>query len=306
MTLSPILFDRLEPNGWLAKVYQNAVCYHSLPDKLPYVGRFAPSPSGLLHQGSLIAALASYLHARWHGGLWLIRLEDVDRSRCLRAYGDAQIQTLRELGFRFSTPVWQSERYPIYQAQFERLMQKGLVYPCSCTRKMIGDGVYQGTCRKGCAEGLPIRSWRYRVSEFVIDWADENQMCFHESLNETVGDFVLKRVVEKAHHEWTYQFAVVVDDAAQGITHVVRGADLLDSTGRQIALQHSLGYPTPVYNHFPLLVNASGEKLSKSGQAPALDALNGLAALSHAWAFLGGKPLSIKSTEAFWRQVLPE
>ncbi|GHA73345.1 glutamyl-Q tRNA(Asp) synthetase [Formosimonas limnophila] len=230
-------------------------------------------------------------------------MEDVDTTRCKREYGDHQIQTLRQLGFIFDEPVWQSTRDVIYQAEFDRLKRLGAIYPCTCTRRDIGDGIYQGTCRNGHAVNKPIRSWRFRVGDDVINWQDENGTQRQEQLMQSVGDFVVKRVIDEQHHEWTYQFAVVVDDALQQISHIVRGADLIDSTARQIALQRALGYPTLVYSHFPLLTNEQGEKLSKSGQAPTLDMLKGLEALQHAWVFLGGLPIQANYLEAFWAAV---
>jgi len=301
--LNPNLIARLRPNSWLANVCQSIGCERPHSTNNPYIGRFAPSPSGQLHQGSLIAALASYLHAHWNSGTWLVRMEDVDTNRCKREYGDHQIQTLRQLGFVFDEPVWQSARDAIYQAEFDRLHQLGTIYPCTCTRRDIGDGVYQGTCRNGHAADKPIRSWRFRLDDDVIKWHDENGTQHHDQPARSVGDFVIKRLIDENRHEWTYQFAVVIDDADRRITHIVRGADLTDSTARQIALQRALGYPTPVYNHFPLLTNEQGDKLSKSGQAPALDVLEGLAALQHAWRFLGGWPIQVKDVNAFWAAV---
>lgn len=300
----PPLNTKLQPNSWLDCVWNLVAddCSHQL--NRPYVGRFAPSPSGSLHQGSLITALASYLHAHWHGGVWLLRMEDVDSTRCTRACGLEQIQTLSNLGFRFAEPIWQSDRDDIYQNQFNRLQAQGLVYPCTCTRRDIGDGIYRGTCRQGHALNRPIRSWRYRVGNDVIRWVGEYGDSHDERLSEAVGDFVLKRSLDGERHEWTYQFAVVVDDALQGVTHVVRGEDLLGSTARQVALQQALGYATPTYNHVPLLLNELGMKLSKSGQAPALDVLKGLEALQHAWVFLGGERLSVCDIDGFWSAVL--
>ena len=288
----------IEPTTWLASAYLS-----QKPSDNAYVGRFAPSPSGQLHQGSLIAALASYLHAHWHGGVWCVRMEDVDVTRCDRGIGEAQIATLERLGFEFDVPVWQSERSALYQVAFEKLRAAGQVYPCTCTRKDIGTGVYKGLCRAGCATDKPIRSWRFRVDEAPVVWLDGDGRCYEENLAASVGDFALLREND-GQTEWTYQLAVVVDDAAQGVTHVVRGADLLDSAARQIALQRALGYPTPIYSHFPLLVNEDGEKLSKSGQAPALDAMDDLAVLLHAWRFLGGKNLSVANVSEFWAAVL--
>ena len=271
-----------------------------------YIGRFAPSPSGKLHQGSLIAALASYLHARWHGGTWLVRMEDVDTSRCTRVMGEHQLATLRALGFEFNESVmWQTERYPAYRAALEQLLANKLIYPCACTRSQIAQRQselktldYPKTCAHGIGDDVPVQSWRLRADNQRITWQDESGEVF----TQTVDDCALKRGAWMLD-AWTYQMAVVVDDAAQGITHVVRGEDLRESTARQIALQHALGYSTPQYSHAPLLTNAAGEKLSKSEQAPELDLLHGGAALQHAWEFLGGAPMVVTDTHDFWRQI---
>lgn len=309
MPATPIakpLPELLRPDTWLAQAWRHAQQHAGAP----YIGRFAPSPSGKLHQGSLIAALASYLHTHWHGGTWLVRMEDVDQSRCSRALGAHQLQTLRALGFEFAEPVmWQSERFAAYRAAFAQLRSDGRVYPCGCTRTQIAErqvqlGVphYPQTCRHGQATDAPIRSWRFAVNDEVIEWVDESGAISIERLAESVGDFVLRRGAEDAD-DWAYQLAVVVDDAAQGVTHVVRGADLFDSTARQIALQRALGYATPQYSHVPLLTNARGEKLSKSEQAPELDALQPVIALQHAWRFLGGNAFSCDDVADFWAKI---
>ena len=306
-TLPKCLPELIRPDTWLTQAWLHAQRHAGEP----YIGRFAPSPSGKLHQGSLIAALASYLHAYWHGGTWLVRMEDVDQSRCTRATGEHQLATLRALGFQFAEPVmWQSERFAAYRAAFEQLRTQRRIYPCVCTRSQIAErqaelGVphYPQTCRHGISNDAPIRSWRFAVNDEVIEWADESGQISTERLADSVGDFVIRRGTENTD-DWAYQLAVVVDDAAQGVTHVVRGADLFDSTARQIALQRALGYTTPLYSHVPLLTNAHGEKLSKSEQAPELDALNPLAALQHAWRFLGGHTLECRDIQGFWAQIL--
>ena len=299
--------ELIRPDTWLAQAWLHAQRHAGEP----YIGRFAPSPSGKLHQGSLIAALASYLHAHWHGGTWLVRMEDVDPSRCTHATGAHQLATLRALGFQFAELVmWQSERFTAYRAAFERLRLQQRVYPCVCTRSQIAErqavlGVphYPQTCRHGIANDAPIRSWRFVVNDQVIEWMDESGQKTTERLAQTCGDFVIRRGAETTD-DWAYQLAVVVDDAAQGITHVVRGADLFDSTARQIALQRALNYATPQYSHVPLLTNVLGEKLSKSEQAPELDALHPLAALQHAWCFLGGAAFECADVSAFWQCML--
>ncbi len=317
----------IRPDTWLAQAWLSACEFQANPASTstnpPYIGRFAPSPSGKLHQGSLVATLASYLHAQWHGGTWLVRMEDVDTSRCTRALGEHQLATLRALGFEFAEPMlWQTERYPAYRAAFDQLRAQNHIYPCACTRSQIAQrlqalgqnpsiSAYPRTCAQGIAPDAPIQSWRFRAQtsaqtgaqtgekSLEIQWQDESG----RSTVQTVDDFVLKRGAADVD-DWAYQLAVVVDDAAQHISHVVRGADLLDSTARQIALQRALGYPTPQYSHAPLLTNAAGEKLSKSEQAPELDALQGVAALCHAWEFLGGAQLvGVDSTDEFWQKV---
>lgn len=297
----------IRPNTWLAQAWYAAQQYRGSG----YIGRFAPSPSGKLHQGSLIAALASYLHAHWHSGVWLVRMEDVDQSRCTHATGEHQLATLRALGFQFDEPVmWQSERFTTYRTAFAQLRVQQRIYPCACTRRHIAErqaqlglSRYPQTCSHGIAAGAPIRSWRFAVADEVVTWTDESGQSTTEVLAQTSGDFVLRRGAGDTD-DWAYQLAVVVDDAAQGVTHIVRGADLWNSTARQIALQHALGYPTPHYSHVPLLTNAHGEKLSKSEQAPELDALNPLAALQHAWQFLGGVDFDCANVADFWQMAL--
>ena len=299
--------ELIQPNTWLAQAWNAA----QQNDGSPYIGRFAPSPSGKLHQGSLVAALASYLHARWHGGEWLVRMEDVDQSRCRHETGIHQLNTLSALGFQFEEPVWwQTERFPAYRMAFEQLLAQKRVYPCACTRSQIAEqesilniAHYPRTCRQGVSAEQVIRSWRFDVGDDVVSWMDASGKATTENLSQKSGDFVIKRGAAE-REDWAYQLAVVVDDAAQGVTHVVRGADLWDSTARQIALQRALGYATPKYSHVPLLTNGQGEKLSKSEQAPELDALNAIEALQHAWRFLGGKALLISSARNFWEKVL--
>lgn len=304
MNANARLPDTIRPHSWLAQAWASAQQH---PHWQPYIGRFAPSPSGKLHQGSLIAALASYLHARWHGGRWLVRMEDVDTSRCIRATGEQQLTTLRELGFVFDEPVcWQTERFAAYRAAFEQLRRQKMIYPCTCTRSQISAqqqklhaDAYPKACLNGINARLSIRSWRFCAHDAIITWQDESG----EILTQTVDDFVLKRGDEAAD-EWAYQLAVVVDDAAQGITHVVRGADLIDATARQMVLQRALHLPTPKYAHTPLLLNPNGEKLSKSQQSPALDVLNSTQALLHAWRFLGGVDFECTDAGEFWAKVL--
>lgn len=263
----------------------------------PYRGRFAPSPTGELHAGSLVGALASYLDARAHDGVWLVRIEDIDGPRTVRGADRAILETLARFGMQSDEPpIWQSARTERYALAFARLEQADLIYPCGCTRKEIADSLasaharhttlaYPGTCRRGL-RGKTARAWRIRVPEgtdAIVTFEDRWQGPQQQDLALEVGDFVLKR----ADGQWAYQLAVVVDDAEQGITHVVRGADLLDSTARQIYLQRCLGVPTPVYLHVPVVVDANGEKLSKQTGARALANDDPLPALVAAARHLG-------------------
>ena len=248
---------------------------------MSYIGRFAPSPTGPLHAGSLVAALASYLDARAHQGQWLIRIEDIDETRTIAGAADDIIHTLAALGMQSDeTILWQSQRQSRYEAAFIELGNR--IYPCACSRKEIADSrvslsndgaaIYPGTCRSGLPDGKSARAWRLRVPDAgdaldMIEFNDRWQGRVSESLSATVGDFVLRR----ADGFWAYQLAVVVDDADQEITHVVRGADLLESTARQIYLQRLLHKKIPHYLHVPVLTNDRGEKLSKQTGAKALD-----------------------------------
>jgi len=258
-----------------------------------YTGRFAPSPTGLLHAGSLVAALASWLDARSRGGRWLVRIEDVDTPRCVPGADQAILQQLAACGLVPDGPVvWQSQRGDVYADALQTLVKKGWAYPCGCSRKDIESAqtvarhsaaVYPGTCREGLG-GKPARAWRLNVRAVqealglpaLTHWTDRRLGPQQQNVNEEVGDFVLRR----ADGLWAYQLAVVVDDAAQGITHVVRGQDLADNTARQIVLQHALGLPTPHYLHTPLVLGTNGEKLSKQNGALALDLQSPLAALN--------------------------
>jgi glutamyl-Q tRNA(Asp) synthetase len=268
----------------------------------PYRGRFAPSPTGPLHAGSLVAALASWLDARAHGGQWLVRIEDVDTPRCVSGADELILSQLAACGLMpDEPPVWQSQRGALYQSALDRLTLAGHTYPCGCTRRDIaqalaatgqprprhGELVYPGTCRNGL-HGKPARATRVRTCsgegcDLVISWADRRLGVQQQDITRTVGDFVLHR----ADGLWAYQLAVVVDDADQGITHVVRGEDLADNTARQIHLQRLLGLPTPAYLHTPLVLAANGEKLSKQNGAPALELHDPVAALRQAAHTLG-------------------
>jgi len=260
-----------------------------------YRGRFAPSPTGPLHFGSLVAAVASYLDARSRRGEWLVRIEDLDAPRAVRGAADDILRTLAACGMRWDgTAVHQSTRADAYHAALHRLRARGMIYPCACSRREIADSalagiegpVYPGTCRNGIAAGKTAHALRVDTRGASIVFDDAVQGPVHQNLDTGVGDFVLYR----ADGIFAYQLAVVVDDAAQGITDVVRGADLLASTPRQIHLQRLLGYPTPRYGHVAVAVNAQGEKLSKQTRAPAIDAAAPLPALLAALDFLGQQP----------------
>ena len=270
-----------------------------------YIGRFAPSPTGPLHAGSLVAALASWLDARAHGGQWLVRIEDVDTPRCIAGADQLILQQLATCGLVPDAPVmWQSQRGDAYLAALDTLIANGWAYPCGCSRKEIEDAqalmghtrerhtaaVYPGTCRDGL-NGKAARAWRLNVQRVIDDLKLATPLAWHDRLlgpqqqdvAQEVGDFVLRR----ADGLWAYQLAVVVDDAAQGITHIVRGEDLTDNTARQIVLQLALSLPTPIYMHTPLVLGENGEKLSKQNGAEALDLSNPLAALQNAAQALG-------------------
>ena len=239
---------------------------------MKYVGRFAPSPTGPLHFGSLVAALASWLDARAAGGRWLVRIEDLDTPRVVPGAADAILRQLDAFGLSWDGDVlYQSSRTSAYEAAIRDL--RAQTYDCGCTRRELEDSalaidgarIYPGTCRKGLAPGKPARALRLRTIADPIRFHDRVQGEQAQSVETEVGDFVLRR----ADGLYAYQLAVVVDDAAQGVTDVVRGADLLDSTARQIHLQRLLGAPTPRYLHLPVAVNAAGEKLSKQTGARA-------------------------------------
>mgnify|MGYP001317789163 CR=1 FL=1 len=257
-----------------------------------YRGRFAPSPTGPLHFGSLVAALASYLEARQQQGEWLLRMEDLDTPRNMPGAADAILRSLEAFGFEWDgVVVYQSERHDLYAAALARLHEDGLVYPCGCTRKEIADSAIHGiegagTCRSGLPPGKTARAWRIRAENRTIGFDDAIQGHVAQNLARNIGDFVLKR----ADGFYAYQLAVVVDDADQAITHVVRGADLLDSTPRQIYLQQVLGLPAMHYAHIPVVLNAQGEKLSKQTQAAAVDDLQPATQLWQALDFLQQSP----------------
>lgn len=260
-----------------------------------YRGRFAPSPTGSLHFGSLIAAVGSYLRARSQNGVWIVRMEDLDPPREVPGAAGDILATLAAFGMESDEPaMFQSTREAAHSAAFATLRDSGHVFPCWCSRADLesAGGIHRGTC-VAATDRVRAPAWRLRAPDEPIRFEDLACGPQSQNLRETVGDFVLRRV----EGWYAYQLAVVVDDADQGITEVVRGADLLDSTPRQIHLQHLLGLPTPEYLHLPLALDADGRKLSKQDRAHPVDARDPLPALRAALEFLG-QHVSTASTPA--------
>lgn len=262
-------------------------------DSRAYIGRFAPSPTGPLHKGSLVAALASWLDARAHGGQWLLRMEDVDVPRCTKAAADTILHQLEALGLHWDGELaWQSLRTDRYRAALDRLIIRGHAFACACTRRDLehqplaldGTRRYPGTCRG--RDDVPPRAWRFRVPSGEVTFDDAVQGPQSLDVAADIGDFVLWR----ADGYCAYQLAVVVDDAEQGVTDVVRGTDLITSTPRQILLQRALGAAQPRYAHVPLVLAPNGEKLSKQTLAAPLDPRNAVADLVEALCFLNHPP----------------
>ena len=283
-----------------------------------YVGRFAPSPTGPLHAGSIVAALASWLDARAHHGRWLVRIEDIDTPREQPGAAESILQTLRQLGLVWDdSPSWQSQRLEAYGTALKSLVSKGLAYPCACTRSEIADsqrsvmpggssassqsvrGVehpYPGTCRNGLRPGRTARSWRLRLPDpAIVQFNDRWQGWQQQDVANEVGDFVLQR----ADGLFAYQLAVVVDDSAQGITDVIRGADLLGSTARQRLLGRALGLADLRYMHVPVVLAEDGEKLSKQNGAIAVDTRHPVEVLSQAFGHLGFGPSAESSLDGW-------
>ncbi|NIP72832.1 MAG: tRNA glutamyl-Q(34) synthetase GluQRS [Gammaproteobacteria bacterium] len=260
----------------------------------PYRGRFAPSPTGPLHFGSLLAAVGSRLQACFRGGEWLVRIEDLDPPREQAGSADDILRTLEAYGLHWDGSVlYQSARAEVYRAALDVLRAGAVAYPCACTRKEVAEAgggahapVYPGTCRRGIPPGRPPRAWRVLTTGAQIGFEDRLQGSRRQRLEAEVGDFIVRR----ADGLFAYQLAVVVDDAEQAITEVVRGSDLLESTPRQIHLQRLLGLATPEYAHLPVAVNARGQKLSKQTHAAPLDREDPIPALWRALAFLGQRP----------------
>lgn len=273
---------------------------------MTYTGRFAPSPTGPLHIGSLMAAVGSYLEARAQGGRWLLRMEDLDPPREAPGAAAGILRDLEMLGFQWDGPVvYQSQRRDAYEAALAQLGPE--VFPCACSRSEIADSavtgieglVYPGTCRDGVSPGKTVRALRVRVPSGDISFEDGLQGPLRQDLARDIGDFVVRRA-DGCH---AYQLAVVVDDAAQGVSHVVRGADLLHSTPRQLHLQTLLELPHPVYAHLPIAVNGHGEKLSKQTGARPLDLSQPASALWQALTLLQQSPpqsLKASSIDDIW------
>ncbi len=277
-----------------------------------YIGRFAPSPSGPLHLGSLVTALASFLDARSQGGRWLVRMEDLDRARTVPGAADAILRTLEAFGLHWDGAVlYQHQRMAHYREALEQLRRQDQVFPCACTRKHLEQArmgpegpLYPGTCRRGLPQGKTARTVRFRVPDRILHFQDRFQGTFVQSLSQEVGDFVIWR----ADGVPAYQLAVVVDDGWQGVTQVIRGADLLVSTPRQQWLQRCLDLPSPTYGHVPLVRDASGRKLSKSDRSPPVDPRDPLPSLLRAWRCLRQLPLEVPPADLseFWAQALTQ
>ena len=273
-----------------------------------YRGRFAPSPTGPLHFGTLVAAVGSYLEAKSHDGEWLIRIENLDTPREISGASSEILRTLESLEMEWDHDVvYQSKRNSVYQTTLAILDEYGVIYPCTCTRREIADSsitgvsgpVYPGTCRSNLLNKKQIGALRVITDNSLVKFKDALRGQISQRLESETGDFVLRR----ADGIYAYQLAVVVDDAEQGITHVVRGADLLDSTPRQIYLQKLLGYPILEYMHLPVVVNNQGKKLSKQNLATPLDISNPVAQLIATISFLGQEPpteLLKNSISSFW------
>lgn len=275
-----------------------------------YRGRFAPSPTGALHAGSLVAAMASYLDARAHDGVWLVRIEDIDPPRDIPGAGEDILRTLAKLGLLSDEPVlWQHDRYDAYEKALAFLKAKGCVYGCACSRKEaaaratelgLAPGVYPGTCRHGTG-GRPVRAIRFLTSSSPVRFTDRLCGPYEQNVERDVGDFVLKR----ADGLWAYQLAAITDDLAQGVTDIVRGADLLDNTPRQIELIRALEGDIPRYMHLPLVLNADGQKLSKQQGATALNPDDLKGEIERAWTHLGFESLGADTIDAFWKTAVP-
>ena len=251
-----------------------------------YVGRFAPSPTGLLHYGSLVAALASYLDAKAHDGKWLVRIEDLDPPREIAGSSTRILEQLQVFALKWDGEVmFQSARLSVYEQILQRLMSQGFCFYCNCSRQRVSalDGIYDGRCRNRELASGPDVAVRVRTNPDLMQLTDRIQGKYTQNLEQEIGDFILKR----KDGLFSYQLAVVADDAAQEITHVVRGNDLLASTPRQIYLQQLLGLPIPRYAHIPIVVNELGQKLSKQHFAQPIDHASASSLISSALRSLG-------------------
>ena len=270
----------------------------------PYVGRFAPSPTGRLHMGSMVAALASWLDARSQGGTWLLRMEDLDPPREVPGAADDILRTLEAFGLTWDgAVVYQSDRHALYSEALESLKRDGHAFGCICTRKDLAstavDGLYPGTCKAGLPEGETPRSWRFDMPKAVQRWEDHGRGPSSVA-GDSMGDFVLKR----ADGHWAYHLAVVVDDADQGVTHVVRGADLWTSTAAHMALQQAMNLQTPEYMHVPLVKNDLGQKLSKQTRAQPVSPRDAANVLAKACQALGQPIPDVDSPHAMLQEAL--
>ncbi|NLY64997.1 MAG: tRNA glutamyl-Q(34) synthetase GluQRS [Alcaligenaceae bacterium] len=280
-----------------------------------YTGRFAPSPSGPLHDGSLVAAMASFLDARAHQGKWLLRMEDIDTPRTVAGADRFIMQQLLALQMQWDgNVIWQSSRLQRYNSVFQALQEQGLIYGCACTRKEIaenakagkrlglhGERPYAGTCRHGISGNRPARAWRLLMPEGIVRFTDRWQGEQSQDVANEVGDIIVKR----ADGLFAYQLVVVIDDHDQGVTDIVRGNDLLSSTARQHCIARMLGYAVPLMMHVPLVMDETGRKLSKQNHATAIDLQNPLLSLGKAWQALGFSPLQAASVEQFWQAAIP-
>jgi glutamyl-Q tRNA(Asp) synthetase len=266
--------------------------------QIPVIGRFAPSPTGSLHFGSLVSAVGSYLEAKSVGGSWLLRVEDIDPPREVTGSSEEIINDLHRFGMHAGEPaLYQSSRTRAYQDAVDKLLETGKAYPCACSRKDLpSSGIYPGTCRNGIPAAKDPRAIRFRVGSTICEFNDKVQGLITESSAITCGDFIIKR----ADGLYAYQLAVVVDDEFQGITQVVRGADLLDSTCRQISLQKALGIEQPDYMHLPVALSADRKKLSKRDQTDPIRHQDPAYAVRQALYFLGQKPPADLSMQALW------
>lgn len=265
-----------------------------------YIGRFAPSPTGALHFGSLVTAVGSYLHARQQGGRWLVRIEDLDTPRVVNGADKAILQTLQRFGMDWDGEVmYQSQRQHAYQHALDTLISQQLIYPCTCSRQRLKGNIYDGHCQHNAMNLTQPHALRIKMTIPTLQFTDQLQGAICQNMYTDIGDFIVKR----KDGLFAYQLAVVVDDAAQGVTHVVRGCDLIDTTTRQLYLQQQLGLPTPQYTHLPIIVNTAGLKLSKQNHAPVIDQQPVLPLLYKALELLGQNPppaLRNERLQIFW------